>query len=43
MIKQLSGLDSMFLYAETHRAPLEVGCLQIYDPSTAPFGAVDGS
>ncbi len=40
MLKQLSGMDSMFLYAETHRAPLEVGCLQIYDPSTAAKGAV---
>lgn len=40
MLKQLSGMDSMFLYAETHRAPLEVGCLQIYDPSTSPKGAV---
>lgn len=40
MLKQLSGMDTMFLYAETHRAPLEVGCLQIYDPSTAPKGAV---
>jgi WS/DGAT/MGAT family acyltransferase len=40
MLTQLSGMDSMFLYAESHRAPLEVGCLQIYDPSTAPRGAV---
>ena len=40
MLKQLSGMDSMFLYAESHRAPLEVGALQIYDPSTAPDGIV---
>jgi WS/DGAT/MGAT family acyltransferase len=40
MFKQLSGMDSLFLYAESHRAPLEVGCLQIYDPSTAPGGKV---
>jgi WS/DGAT/MGAT family acyltransferase len=40
MLTQLSGMDSMFLYAESHRAPLEVGCIQIYDPSTAPQGAV---
>jgi WS/DGAT/MGAT family acyltransferase len=33
-------MDSLFLYAENHRAPLEVGCLQIYDPSTAPSGTV---
>ena len=36
MIKQLSGLDSMFLYAENSRMPLEVSSLHIYDPSTAP-------
>ncbi len=40
MLRQLSGMDSLFLYAESHRAPLEVGCLQIYDPSTAPRGEV---
>lgn len=40
MLKQLSGMDSLFLFAENHRAPLEVGCLQIYDPSTAPAGTV---
>lgn len=33
-------MDSLFLFAENHRAPLEVGCLQIYDPSTAPAGTV---
>ncbi len=40
MIKQLSGLDSMFLYSETSRTPLEVSSLHIYDPSTAPGGTV---
>lgn len=40
MPKQLSGLDSMFLYAETDRTPLEVSSLQIYDPSTHPAGRV---
>ena len=40
MPKQLSGMDSLFLYTENHRAPLEVGCLQIYDPSTSPKGEV---
>ncbi len=40
MLKQLSGLDSMFLYAETDKAPLEVSSLQIYDPSTHPEGRV---
>jgi WS/DGAT/MGAT family acyltransferase len=33
-------MDSLFLYTENHRAPLEVGCLQVYDPSTAPNGEV---
>ena len=40
MLRQLSGMDSLFLFAENHRAPLEVGCLQIYDPSTSPSGTV---
>jgi len=40
MIRQLSGLDSMFLYAENSRTPLEVSSLHIYDPSTAPNGSV---
>jgi diacylglycerol O-acyltransferase len=40
MLRQLSGMDSLFLYTENHRAPLEVGCLQIYDPSTSPRGEV---
>jgi WS/DGAT/MGAT family acyltransferase len=33
-------MDSLFLYTENYRAPLEVGCLQIYDPSTSPRGEV---
>ena len=36
MLKQLSGMDSMFLYAESHRAPLEVGCLQVYTRPRPP-------
>lgn len=40
MLKQLSGLDSMFLYSENSRMPLEVSSLHIYDPSTAPNGLV---
>lgn len=39
-MKQLSGLDSMFLYAENSRMPLEVSSLLVYDPSTAPQGVV---
>ena len=30
----------MFLYSESYRAPLELGSLHIYDPSTAPKGEV---
>ena len=40
MVNQLSGMDAMFLYSETYRAPLELGSLHIYDPSTAPKGTV---
>jgi len=40
MLKQLSGLDSMFLYSENSRTPLQVGSLVIYDPSTSPRGKV---
>lgn len=40
MLKQLSGLDSMFLYSENSRAPLQVSSLHIYDPSTSPRGKV---
>jgi len=40
MLKQLSGLDSTFLYLDNTRTPLEVSSLQIYDPSTAPGGKV---
>jgi WS/DGAT/MGAT family acyltransferase len=39
-LKQLSGLDSLFLYAENSRTPLEVSSLHIYDPSTSPRGSV---
>lgn len=36
MPKQLTGLDSTFLYLENSRTPLEVSSLHFYDPSTAP-------
>lgn len=39
-MQQLSGLDSLYLYTESSRAPLEVSTLWIYDPSTAPNGSV---
>ena len=38
MLKQLSGLDSMFLYLEKTRTPAEVSSLQIYDPAGTPGG-----
>ena len=37
---QLSGLDASFLYMETSNSPMHIGALAIYDPSTAPGGAV---
>ncbi|MEO0368605.1 MAG: wax ester/triacylglycerol synthase family O-acyltransferase [Pseudomonadota bacterium] len=39
-MKQLSGLDASFLYLETANSPMHIGGLTIYDPSTAPGGAV---
>ena len=37
---QLSGLDSVFLHAESARTPMHIGGCAIYDPSTAPNGHV---
>lgn len=37
---QLTGLDASFLYLETANSPMHIGGLAIYDPSTAPGGAV---
>ncbi|GAA6137207.1 wax ester/triacylglycerol synthase family O-acyltransferase [Arenicella sp. 4NH20-0111] len=39
-MKQLTGLDASFLYLETQNSPMHIGGLAIYDPSTAPDGAV---
>jgi diacylglycerol O-acyltransferase len=43
-MRQLSGLDTMFLNLETNAVPMHVGGLTILDPATAPkdfgFGAV---
>ena len=38
MIKQLSGLDTLFRYIETAHSRMEVSTLQIYDSSTASGG-----
>ncbi len=40
-MQQLSGLDAGFLYMETPAAPMHVGSLVIYDPSTSPTGRMD--
>ena len=37
-MKQLSGLDTMFLNLETNAVPMHVGGLAILDPATAPKG-----
>ena len=39
-MRQLTGLDASFLYLETANNPMHIGGLAIYDPSTAPGGAV---
>ncbi|MBT8471308.1 MAG: wax ester/triacylglycerol synthase family O-acyltransferase [Marinicaulis sp.] len=39
-LEQLTGTDAGFVYAETPRAPMHIGSMAIYDPSTAPGGKV---
>ena len=39
-MKQLSGLDSLFVYLESPATPMHIGSLCIYDQSTAPGGVV---
>lgn len=39
-MRHLTGLDASFLYLETRNAPMHIGGLSIYDPSTAPGGKV---
>jgi diacylglycerol O-acyltransferase len=39
-MRQLSGLDASFLYFEMPNAPMHIGSVAIYDPSTAPGGKV---
>jgi WS/DGAT/MGAT family acyltransferase len=37
---QLNGFDSAFLFMETQNAPMHIGSVAIFDPSTAPDGIV---
>jgi diacylglycerol O-acyltransferase len=39
-MRQLSGIDSMFLFHETAAQPMHIGTLSIFDPSTAPDRSV---
>ena len=38
LVQQLSGMDASFLYFETPNAPMHIGSIAIYDPSTSPHG-----
>jgi hypothetical protein len=35
-MRQLSGLDTMFLNLETNAVPMHVGGLTVVDPASAP-------
>ena len=39
-MKQISGFDAAFLATETPNAPMHIGSVAIFDPSTAPDGVV---
>lgn len=39
-MEQLTGLDASFVYLEAANAPMHIGAVAIYDPSTAPGGFV---
>ncbi len=39
-MQQISGLDATFLFMETQNAPMHIGSVGIFDPSTAPGGVV---
>jgi WS/DGAT/MGAT family acyltransferase len=39
-MQQISGLDATFLFLETPNAPMHIGSVGIFDPSTAPDGIV---
>ncbi|MEM7741689.1 MAG: wax ester/triacylglycerol synthase domain-containing protein [Pseudomonadota bacterium] len=38
--EQLTGLDAMFLHAESPRTPMHIGACAIYDPATSPDGFI---
>ena len=43
-MKQLGGLDSVFVHAEQRGLPMHISSFSIYDPSTATFSdSTDGS
>ena len=35
-MQQVQGLDAAFVAMESNKAPVHIGSLYIYDPSTAP-------
>ena len=35
-MQQLSGMDTIFIHAETPRSPMHITAVLVYDPSTAP-------
>ena len=39
-MRQLSGQDASFIYSERPHAPTHITSISVYDPSTAPGGAV---
>jgi WS/DGAT/MGAT family acyltransferase len=39
-MRQVSGFDAAFLFSETPNAPMHIGSVAIFDPSTAPDGTV---
>jgi WS/DGAT/MGAT family acyltransferase len=39
-MQQVSGFDAAFLITETANAPMHIGSMAIFDPSTAPDGVV---
>ena len=40
MMKQLGGLDAMFLHAENNNFPMHISSFSVYNPDTAPCDTV---